>query len=650
MSSVDHHGRPVERETPDVNRERVDWLVQLFPECVTEGKIDFDKLRLALGDEIDDRPERYTFSWAGKRDAIRVLQAPSRATLVPCPEESIDFKNTQNLFIEGDNLEVLKLLFKPYFGRVKMIYIDPPYNTGNDFVYRDNYADPLDSYLKLTGQKASNGDILTSNPETSGRFHSTWLSMIYPRLFLARQLLSDDGVVVVSIDDHEVSNLRLLMEEVFGSDNFVGQITVQSNPRGRQAERFFATVHEYLLVFAKNVDDCILGGAALTENQLKEFKYEDHAGRKYRLLGLRQRGSASLRSQRPQMYYPLYVQPSTASVSTEPTPGYDIEVLPMKPTGEEGRWMWSKNKVHADLSIVEAHLVAGRNEWDIFVRDYLDLESGETRTRKFKTIWAEKKLNYQNGTEEVKALLGGPAYEYPKPTALLKQVLAIADESDALCLDFFAGSCTTAHAVMALNREDGANRRFIMVQLPEPTPEDSPARQMGLNTIAEIGKERIRRVIKRMKDEAAQKLDLTDSETPEDLGFKVFKLAESNFRPWTPPEQTDPEAYIAQMELMVDPLVEGWTPENVITEVAIKEGYGLNAVIQRLEALDTNTIYRVTDPDKEQSFFICLDDKIDPATPRALCPAKDDLFVCRDVALTDEMAANLALQCNLKTI
>ncbi len=642
-------GQPVEDTSADVFEDRLATLRQLFPEAFGEGGIDFECLRASLGDEIDGRPERYTFSWAGKRDAMRILQTPTRATLTPAPEESVEWDTTQHLFIEGDNLEVLKLLYKPYFGRVKMIYIDPPYNTGNDFIYPDNYADPLDTYLKLTGQKDGNGNLLTSNPETSGRYHSAWISMMYPRLFLARQLLREDGVIFVSIDDHEVHNLRMLMNEVFGEENLVAQVTVQTNPRGQQSERFVATVHEYLLIFAKNISQCGLSGMDLTEEQLKEFKYQDEQGRCYRLLGLRQRGSASRREDRPQMFYPIYVNPHDARVSTNRSDTYSVEVLPKKSAGEDGRWMWSKAKVERSLPLIEARIVAGRHEWDIFVRDYLESEEGEGRTRKVKTIWDDKGLNYQNGTQELKELLGPNIYEYPKPPELLRRVLQIGCDTDAICLDFFAGSGTAAAALLQLNREDGGTRRFVIVQLPESTPEVSTARKAGFATIADIGKERIRRVIARMNAEFQGKLPLDERDTPEDLGFRVFRLAESNYRPWTGVEERDPDAYVEQMGLHLDPLVEGWTTERVIWEVALKEGFGLSSAVERVEGTSAN-VFRVVDSDKGQTLHICLDDAIPGDMARTLQLGRDDLFVCRDKALTDDLAANLALQCRLKTI
>jgi len=634
----------VETASPNLLVEQTEQLKLIYPQVFSEGKVDFKKLRAALGDTVDTQPERYSFAWAGKRNATLLLQSPSYATLTPSEDESINFESTQNQFIEGDNLEVLKLLYKSYSGRVKMIYIDPPYNTGNDFVYPDNYADPLENYLEITGQKDANGNLLTSNPETSGRYHSAWLSMMYPRLYIARQLLQDDGVIFISIDDHEINNLRMLMNEVFGEENFVAQITVQSNPRGRQAERFVATVHEYLLVYARDARKCQLSGASLTEEQLKEFKYQDESGHKYRLLGLRQRGSASRRQDRPNMFYPIYVDTNSGKISTEPSQQFTVEVLPRKSNGDDGRWMWSKKKVQDNIIQVEARLISTRNEWDIFVRDKLELEEGEERTRKIKTIWNDRGLNYQNGTQELKQLFGRDVYDYPKPTALLLQIIIMAGDSDGLYLDFFAGSCTTAQAVLELNYRDDGDRRFIMVQLPERTNiYDYP-------TIAEIGKERIRRVIAKMQKENEGTLGLSNREGQEDLGFRVFKLAPSNYKQWKSIDASDPEAYTNQLDMFADPLVESWNPLSVLWEVAIKEGYGLNTQLERLVEVQDNVVWSITDPDKEQSMLVCLDDELKPATLSALPLSREQVFVCRNKALDDTKAANLALQCRLKKI
>lgn len=265
----------VEQFSPSLGDERVEHLKKLFPECFTEGKIDFQKLREVLGESVEEGPERYHFTWAGKRDAIQSLQMPTRATLVPCHEESVDFESTGNIFIEGDNLEVLKLLYKPYFGQVKAIYIDPPYNTGGDFVYPDNYADPLDTYLQLTRQKDGNGDRLTSNVEATGRYHSAWLTMMYPRLFLARQLLEDEGIIFVSIDDHEVHNLRLLMNEVFGEENILQQVVWQRHAGGSNDARYFAVDHEYILAYAKNKETIAKLRLPLSDQQKAEYTDKD---------------------------------------------------------------------------------------------------------------------------------------------------------------------------------------------------------------------------------------------------------------------------------------------------------------------------------------------------------------------------------------
>ena len=646
----------VTKTTPDLGREQIERLKQIFPECVSEGQVDFDLLRATLGEADALAGENaYSFTWAGKQDAFRAIQTPSAASLAPAPEESVNWESTQHLFIEGENLEVLKLLYKSYYGRVKMIYIDPPYNTGHDFIYRDDYRQPRRAYLEKTGQIDAAGNVLTSNPETSGRYHSDWLSMMYPRLFLARQLLREDGVIFVSIDDHEVQNFRLLMNEIFGEENFVAQITVQSNPRGRQAERFVATVHEYVLIYARNADKCVIQGATLTTEQIKEFKHLDEEGRKYRLLGLRQRGSASRREDRPHMFFPIYVDPSTTGVSDTKSARFSVKVLPKKSTGEDGRWMWGPKTVRGNLERLEARLISTRDEWDIFVRDYLITDEGEQRTRKFKTIWDDKALNYQNGTRELKELLNTnqALVDYPKPTYLLKQIVAMAGgEPDDIYLDFFAGSCTTAQAVFELNSEDGGNRYFIMVQLPEPTPEGSPAQEAGYGTIADIGKERIRRVIAQMQAEREGQLPLETRETPEDLGFKVFKLAPSTFRHWQPPQDADPDALEQQLALFDGGLEPDADPRHAIYEVILKEGYSLNARIEPVEkTLKVSKTFRVCDEgDDEAFFYICLDDEIHQAALDALPLDKETTFICLDTALDDAQKVNLAMQCLLKVI
>lgn len=423
---------------------------------------------------------RVEISWSGKTDALALAETASDFVMRKIDAKSIG-AGSQNLIIEGDNLDGLKLLQKQLGQSVSGIYIDPPYNTGNGFVYRDR------------------------------RDHANWLSMMLPRLVLARRLLRDDGCIFVSIDDHEIDKLRLVMSEVFGEENFVAQICVQSNPRGRQADKHFATVHEYLVVYARDHQKCKLAGAELTDEQLRDFNCEDAEGRKYRLLGLRQRGAASLREDRPAMYYPVYVEPSSGAISLTRASEACVEVLPKKSTGQAGRWMWGKQKAAESLHLMEAKLIARRNEWDVFVRDYLDDANGKNRTRKIKTIWDEKELNYQNGKRELKELLAGEApVDYPKPTALIRKIISMVDDPSAVFLDFFAGSGTLAQAVIDANTADGGARKYILIQLPEAL------HHPRFDTIADVCRERVAAHAARVS---------TDTGAP--VGFDYYRLERS---------------------------------------------------------------------------------------------------------------------------
>jgi len=616
----------VATRSPDLIADQIERLREIFPEAFSEGSVDWERLRATLGEIVDERQERYSFIWAGKQDAIRSLQVPSRAALVPCPEESVNWDTTQHLFIEGENLEVLKLLYKAYFGRVKMIYIDPPYNTGNDFVYPDNYADPLDTYLRLTGQKDSEGNLLTSNPQTSGRYHSAWLSMMYPRLFLARQLLREDGVIFVSIDDNEVHNLRMLMNEVFGEESFICTFIWKRRQQvDSRAKTGVSVDHEYMAVYGR-------GEARLRGREKDPSRYsnpdDDPRGpwSSDNLVGL------ATREQRPNLHYDL-VNPETGQAY---------------PCSEAG-WRYGREtmaRLIADSRIIWPPEPTGRPRLKRYQNELVDEFTGLSTV--LNTVY-----NTQ-GTRELKELFDGKeVMDFPKPVEYVKIPVGqgMASDGHEIVLDFFAGSCPLAHAVLELNRADGGNRRYVAVQLPEPTPEGSPARELGLASIADIGKERIRRVIKKLQEANGGQQSLEQRELPEDLGFRVFKLAESSFRQWAPPSESAPEPLATQMGMFEDPLVDNWTPEPVIHEVALKEaGFGLNCRIERVPEMAGNTVWRVSDPDKEQTFRICLDQELDLGALRALNLTRDDLFICRDVALDDEAAANLALQCRLKTI
>jgi len=628
MSKARSKPEPVDRGSADLLAEQVAKLRDVFPEAVTEGKVDFDKLRETLGEEVDQRRERYSFNWAGKRDAIRLLQTPSRATLVPAPKVSINFENTGNVFIEGENLEVLKLLYKSYFGRVKMIYIDPPYNTGNDFIYSDNYTDPLDTYLKLTGQKDAEGNLLTSNPETSGRYHSSWLSMMYPRLFLARQLLRDDGVIFVSIDDHEVHNLRMIMNEVFGEENFITAVIWQKIYSPKSSARHFSADHDYILVYGRSSETWIPNLLPRTPEMEARYSNPDNDPRgPWKPSGLDARNYYSLGTYRIKC-------PSGRVIPGPPSGSYwRVSKTRFEELDKDKRIWWGKdgNSVPAIKRFL-SEVKAGKVPQTLWF--YEDV--GHTQEAKKELLDFVRFENTDNVLDSV------------KPTRLIQRMLQLATDSSEgdLIMDFFGGSAATAHPVLKQNREDGGNRCFIMVQLPEPLP----GREKRLKTVADIGAERIRNVIDKMKNEKQGKLALKDREAPEDLGFKAFKLARSNYKQWEGLEGKETETYSKQMELHVEPLVRGWKPETVTWEVAVKEGYSLASRIEKIPDSKKNTIYRVSDPEKGQSFRICLDDKIKLGDLNTLHLKRDDLFICRDAALDDEAAANLALQCRLKTI
>jgi len=643
--------------------DRLAALRELMPEAATEGGIDWDKLRATLGEKPGDLPDRYRFEWAGKRDAIRLLQTPCAATLVPAREDSVDFDDTQHIFIEGENLEVLKLLYKSYADRVKLIYIDPPYNRAGDFIYCDDYRQSAAVYYAQTGQadgRVSDRRGEAEQANRTGRLHSAWLSMMYPRLFLARQLLRDDGVVFVSIDDTELHHLRLLMNEVFGEENFIATIAVQLNPRGRHLDPYIARTHEYVVVYSRSPEGAALRGLPKDERMAGQYDKEDQRGR-YRELELRNRNPAFNRRTRPGLYYPLYVCSASGTVSLERDRTHTEEVWPRNSSGGESCWTWSPEKTERDAGLLVARRAA-TGGWRVFRKDYLLREDGERATTKPKALWTEKEINNDHGKKAVQALFGFTAFDFPKSPELIRRILRIGSEPGDLIVDFFAGSCTTAQAVFEENIRAAPGRRCLLVQMPEPLPADSELRDRGYATIAEIGLERVRRCgesLTRNRGEASRPGTRAHRG---DVGVRVFRLADSHYRPWAAPdaEGADAATYVEHMRSFEDPLRDGWeddrgmgiTGAGVIYEVAIKEaGYGLNCRIEKVGACTKNTVYRVIDPDRGRHFHICLDPKLDPATPRVLNLSGDaDLFVCRDIALDDTLAANLGLQCRLKTI
>ncbi len=647
-----------EAQSADLLADNVAKLRALFPELVTEtlkgGKpetvINVDVLKALVGDATaTDADEKYGLNWHGKRRARQLALTPSTGTLRPCPQESVDWDSTQNLMIEGDNLEVLKLLQKSYAGKVKLIYIDPPYNTGKDFVYPDNFQDNIKNYLELTGQMEG-GAKIGSNTEASGRFHTDWLNMMYPRLKLARNLLRDDGVMFISIDDHEQHNLRTVLDDVFGEENFASTFIVKSNPRGSQSTSMSAGVHEYIACITKSSDSLISLSVPLDERMTSEYDKKDEFG-KFRLLGLRQRGGFWRKTDRPLLHYPIYISEEDGSISIERKSNHLIEVLPIQPTtGEPGTWRWGKEKVKIDGCNLIAKTVSrdGAIVWDIFQKDYLDGLDGKQKETKPKTIWDEKELNYQNGTSEVKGLFDQQeVFDFPKPLSLLNRVVTIgsAINNQDIVLDFFAGSGTTGHSTMAMNAADSGNRRFILVQLPEPLKNSVIEKKLASNfcdqlgkprTIAELTKERLRR--------AGAKVKADNPMFSGDTGFRVFKLDTSNIRAW------QPSGNLAQ-DLVdhMSHLNEGRSNEDVLYELLLKLGLDL-CVPMAERCIAGKTVHSIGGG----VLMACLDDSITAQDAEALAlgmaawrteqqTAGDTTAVFRDSAFENDVAkSNLA--------
>ena len=647
-------------QTRDGVADNISWIAEKFPNCVTEKidaatgevklAVDFDMLRQELSSEIvEGKDERYQFVWPDKKKAILLANAPINATLRPCEEESEDFANTQNLYIEGDNLDVLKCLKETYLGKVKMIYIDPPYNTGNDFVYNDDFAESVEDYLANSGQYDEQGNRLVANTDSNGRFHTDWLNMMYPRLKTARDLMSDDGIILISIDDNEINNLEKVCNDVFGESNKIASLITINNPRGRQSDTFFATVHEYLLCYAKNKSRADINGMPLTDEQKAEYSEKDENGN-YRLLGLRQRGVASLREDRPDMFFPIYVNPNNLEVSLEEHEGWEI-VIPKKSDGREGRWMWGKTKCKNEIYRLVPRLITRRNEYDIFVKDYLE-KGDKERTRKFKSLLDEKSFNNQNGTQEVKALLEGDYMSFPKSMEYIKTVCLIASNKNSIVLDFFSGSATTAHAVMQLNAEDGGHRKFIMVQVPEITYEGekekikdeegneieryiidpetklpkvkkkSEALKAGFPTICEIGKERIRRAAKKIKEETGADID---------YGFRVLKLDSSNMEDvYYAPAEVKQE----QMSLFAENVKYGRTSKDLLFQTMLELGATLDSKIEETKIND-KVIYNVADG----YLVACFDTEVSDDVVKAIAQMEPQYAVLRDSSLADDSTA-----------
>ena len=586
----------------DLEAESRSRLAAVFPECFSEGKLDLEKLLALCGSYTADDFEKYEFRWKGKADCLKLAQKRSAATLRPCREESVDFDTTQNLYIEGDNLEVLKLLQTAYYRQVKMIYIDPPYNTGHDFVYADDFVDPLAKYKEVTQQTTK------SNPETMGRYHTNWLNMMYPRLRLASNLLRDDGVIFISIDDNEVDNLKKLCNEVFGEENFVAQIVWQKRT-SPDARKKLSTGHEYLLMYSKNMAevDSSLNLLNLSDEDKKAFKNPDNDPR-----GPWVSSDFTAQGYRPNQ---VYIIKTPGGAEYTPPAGHcwkNVESLFLQQVADGRFWFGADGKGVPRRKTYLAER-EGKNLW---------------------TWWPNSEVGHtQEATQEVKALFEGKqVFDFPKPVRLLKRICQIVTKPDDLILDFFSGSAVTAHAVMQLNAEDGGNRRFILVQLPELCPEDSEAFKAGYRNICEIGKERIRRAARKIKEE--------NQLFAGDLGFKVFKLDSSNLKLWdgSPLTQDDLVTLSERLNDMIDRVKPDRTDEDVIAEIMLKLGVPLTEEVSRQE-LDGHTFYTVG---RENLLLVCLQDQLSTDDLEKLADLAPGTMVLSESALADDSAMSNA--------
>ncbi|QXF14066.1 site-specific DNA-methyltransferase [Sphingopyxis terrae subsp. terrae] len=630
-------------KSADIVAGNVDALKALFPEAFEEGKIDFDVLRQLLGGAVDEKDEKYGLNWHGKRKARQIALTPSTGTLLPCPDESVDWDTTQNLMIEGDNLEVLKLLQKSYAGKVKLIYIDPPYNTGGDFIYPDNMSQPLDTYLSVTGQASGNGDKLVSNPESAGRFHSSWLSMMYSRLKVAKSLLAKDGVIFISLDDYEADNALKICDEVFGEENWLGTIPAIMNLKGNQDEYAFAGTHEYLLVYAKSKGDCRVFDWPLDEEEADDW-LEDDRGPYKKGATLKRTGADAPRTERPNGWFPIFVRPDRTVYVTDDDKPEDKSHTTLWPIskGNEMSWRWSKAKVKQEFYDI---IVVGDEDGPSLYKKQRPSIS-DLPSKKPKSVFYKPQYSSGNGTSEMEAIFGARVFNPPpKPLQFMKDIILIGAGDGGIVLDFFLGSGTTAHAVMEQNVLDGKDRRFVGIQLPHPIDETDTKNAAAIEfltknskpaLISELTKERLRRA-----GENLRKNFSTDT----DCGFRAFKMASSNISAWNP----DPADLDGTLLANAEHLVPGRTEQDVLYELLLKLGLDLCVPIEKKD-IAGKAVHSVGGG----ALIVCLADGLTSdvvetvangivAWWKALAPAVDTRVVFKDSGFADDVTkANMA--------
>ncbi len=632
-------------QSMDVANESKEKLKQLFPSVFVETTnaegdlvetIDFEKLKAEIGtfSEIyDNRKERYGLDWPGKKDALKIIQKPSIATLKPITDEdqSVNFNDTENLFIEGDNLEVLKLLQKSYYGKIKMIYIDPPYNTGNEFIYPDNYTESLDTYLAYAGLADEDGRKFSTNTQNEGRYHTNWLNMMYPRLYLAKNLLRDDGVIFISIDDNEVTNLRKLCDEIFGEDNFAGKFPWRKRTAKSDVPFGISQDFEWIVVYAKPQ----FKAGFLVE---RKYHYTEDYDSGWRLADLTKQTTAS---ERPNSFFTMVNPKNGDEYLANPNRTWSVTTDTFQQYYERGKIVFP-----GDYDFLRITRPAFRVFESEDIEKNIQKYGVKQAQRSVSTLLPKEVGMTESGTDEITSLFERKIFPFSKPSMLIKYLISVLPDEDFIVLDFFAGSATTAHAVLEQNKEDGGNRKFIMVQLPEPCQEKTEAYQAGYKTIADIGKERIRRVIKQIEDKQQEELDKASGAIPGlveepkeiDLGFKVFKLDKSNFKIWDGSDpDASPEEIIKQLDLHIDHIDANSSEDDVLYEILLKAGFMLTEKAEKIKLAGKN-VYSVSDG----SLLICLEDEITRELIDELAKAEPKQVICLDQSFkrNDELKAN----------
>lgn len=593
----------------NIEQTEMEKLKAVFPQCFAEGKLDIDKLLSLCGEYIDNDFEKYKFEWKGKIEALKLAQKRSTGTLRPCKAESVNFDETKNLYIEGDNLEVLKLLQTAYYNKIKMIYIDPPYNTGSDFVYEDDFADPMARYKEVTQQTTK------SNAETMGRYHTNWLNMMYPRLRLAHNLLTQDGVIFISIDDNEVINLRKLCDEIFGEENFVGNVIWERAFAPKNDAKYFSASHDYILVYAKNITDFKIGKLPRTEEANARYSNPDNDPR-----GPWTADNLTVKTYSASNDYPIT------------TPGGRV----VNPS-HGSCWRVSKERFQELVEDNRVYFGDEGNNVPRLKRFLSEIQSGMTPT----TLWKFQDVGHnQEGRQELKKVFDGKGYfDGPKPTRLMNRVLQIANVKDNdIVLDFFSGSATIAHAVMLYNKENKHNLKYLCVQLPEKCDEKSEAYKDGYKTICDIGKDRIRRAGSKILEESKQ-VELGEETQELDVGFKVFKLDTSNLKTWdgTPIQDAQIDLFYERLNAMIDTVKDDRTDMDVVYEVMLKMGIPLDVEVQYMEIND-KIAYIVGD----FILMICLADKIAAEDIEAMAQYAPAKIICAEAGFADDSALSNA--------